>query len=113
MGNDLLTALFKAGAVIEVTIPWKPEGVSRDWITTVEDAELYVVNAYAFAAERHGVTEEEFRLWVSDGGSVFCNATTSRKTPCKNVAVDGYSLEIQDYLRFRARGGGYCWAHGG
>lgn len=64
----------------------------------------------ALAAERFGLTKEQYQFWIATDGYVQCSAITASGSRCKNFVSGGSHYEADDWKRMQ---GECCATHGG
>jgi hypothetical protein len=60
------------------------------------EVECYNRDPDGFAAEYFGLTKDEYREWVVQGGHALCGAYTKAGKPCRNF-VSGHGTEPREW----------------
>jgi hypothetical protein len=108
---DTLERLLKS-AVILVSDKDSPCGSLPTNISTTHEANEYLENPDSFFARKWGVSVQEYVLWKSSEGHVFCCANTSKNKPCRRIATEGHAIATPVEHAKLSKCGLLCSSHG-
>lgn len=107
---DEATIAKLAAAPIDFVGNVPAPGGSASISLSATDLEDFCADPEGFYALKHGVSKDEYRLWVETDGTPRCGATTANGKRCGNLVSGGIQMRLERWLQ---EDGGFCAVHGG